>query len=160
LRSSARAAENQMAKPVHVLNGPNLNLLGSREVEIYGSGTLADIEKRCHAVAERLGMTIVFAQTNGEGELVSMVQRAGRESSGVVLNAAAYTHTSLALHDALKMLSVPLVEIHLSNVYKREPIRHKSFVSALATGVICGFGPLGYELALEAIAPLVAAAAP
>jgi 3-dehydroquinate dehydratase-2 len=145
-----------MAKPVHVLNGPNLNLLGTREVEIYGTETLAAIEQRCRAAAERLGLSILFAQTNGEGELVSLVQRAGLEASGVVLNAAAYTHTSLALHDALKMLGVPLVEIHLSNVYKREPIRHKSFVSSLATGVICGFGPFGYELALEAIARLVA----
>jgi 3-dehydroquinate dehydratase-2 len=145
-----------MAKPVHVLNGPNLNLLGTREVDIYGSETLADIEQRCRAAADRLGLSILFAQTNGEGELVSLVQRAGIEASGLVLNAAAYTHTSLALHDALKMLTVPLVEIHLSNVYKREPIRHKSFVSPLATGVICGFGPLGYELALEAIARLVA----
>ena len=116
-----------MAKPVHILNGPNLNLLGTREVEIYGSETLAGIEQRCRAAAERLGIAIVFAQTNGEGELVSLVQRARREASGVVLNAAAYTHTSLALQDALKMLTVPLVEIHLSNVYKREPIRHKSF---------------------------------
>jgi 3-dehydroquinate dehydratase II len=149
-----------MTRPVHVLNGPNLNLLGTREVDIYGSETLAGIEQRCRAAAERLGISILFAQTNGEGELVSLVQRAGQEASGVVLNAAAYTHTSLALHDALKMLTVPLVEIHLSNVYKREPIRHKSFVSPLATGVICGFGPLGYELALEAIAPLVAPRAP
>jgi 3-dehydroquinate dehydratase-2 len=145
-----------MAKPVHVLNGPNLNLLGTREVEIYGTETLAGIEQRCRAAADRLGLAILFAQTNGEGELVSLVQRAGLEASGVVLNAAAYTHTSLALHDALKMLGVPLVEIHLSNVYKREPIRHKSFVSPLATGVICGFGSFGYELALEAIARLVA----
>ena len=145
-----------MAKPVHILNGPNLNLLGTREVEIYGTETLADIEQRCQAAAARLGLTILFAQTNGEGELVSLVQRAGREAAAVVLNAAAYTHTSLALHDALKMLGVPLVEIHLSNVYKREPIRHKSFVSPLATGVICGFGPFGYELALEAVARLVA----
>jgi 3-dehydroquinate dehydratase-2 len=145
-----------MAKPVHVLNGPNLNLLGTREVDIYGSETLAGIEQRCRAAADRLGLSILFAQTNGEGELVSLVQRAGIEASGLVLNAAAYTHTSLALHDALKMLTVPLVEIHLSNVYKREPIRHKSLVSPLATGVICGFGPLGYELALEAIARLVA----
>ena len=135
-----------MAKPVHVLNGPNLNLLGTREVEIYGT--------------ETLGLTILFAQTNGEGELVSLAQRAGREAAAVVLNAAAYTHTSLALQDALKMLGVPLVEIHLSNVYKREPIRHKSFVSPLATGVICGFGPFGYELALEAIARLVAPRVP
>jgi 3-dehydroquinate dehydratase-2 len=149
-----------MAKPVHVLNGPNLNLLGTREVEIYGTETLADIEQRCRAAADRLGLAILFAQTNGEGELVSLVQRAGTEASGVVLNAAAYTHTSLALQDALKMLAVPLVEIHLSNVYKREPIRHKSFVSPLATGVICGFGPFGYELALEAIARLVAPRGP
>lgn len=149
-----------MAKPVHVLNGPNLNLLGTREVEVYGTETLADIEQRCQAAAGRLGLTILFAQTNGEGELVSLVQRAGREAAAVVLNAAAYTHTSLALQDALKMLGVPLVEIHLSNVYKREPIRHKSFVSPLATGVICGFGPFGYELALEAIARLVAPRVP
>ena len=149
-----------MAKPVHVLNGPNLNLLGTREVEVYGTETLADIEQRCQAAADRLGLTILFAQTNGEGELVSLVKRAGREAAAVVLNAAAYTHTSLALQDALKMLGVPLVEIHLSNVYKREPIRHKSFVSPLATGVICGFGPFGYELALEAIARLVAPRVP
>ena len=100
-----------MAKPVHVLNGPNLNLLGTREVEIYGTETLAGIEQRCQAAAGRLRLAILFAQTNGEGELVSLVQRAGREAAAVVLNAAAYTHTSLALQDALKMLGVPLVEV-------------------------------------------------
>ena len=141
---------------IAVLNGPNLNMLGLRQPHLYGSATLDDVEQLCAETAEALGLAIDFRQTNGEGELVSLVQRAGVEASGVVLNAAAYTHTSLALHDALKMLGVPLVEIHLSNVYKREPIRHKSFVSSLASGVICGFGPFGYELALEAIARLVA----
>ena len=144
-----------MTKPVHILNGPNLNLLGTREVEIYGSDTLVDIEQRCGTTAARLGLGILFAQTNDEGELVTWVQRARSEASALVLNAAAYTHTSLALHDALKMLDIPVVEIHLSNVYKREPIRHKSMVSPLANGVICGFGPHGYELALEAVARLI-----
>jgi 3-dehydroquinate dehydratase-2 len=146
-----------MPRPVHVLNGPNLNLLGTREVEIYGRETLADIEALCLNTGKRLGLEVVFAQRNGEGELVSMVQSARHEASGVVLNAAAYTHTSLALHDALKMLGLPLVEVHLSNVYKREAIRHKSFVSPLANGVICGFGAHGYELAIEAVARLIIA---
>jgi 3-dehydroquinate dehydratase-2 len=140
-----------MTKPVYILNGPNLNLLGTREPGVYGNHTLADIEQNCARRAEAHGLEIDFRQTNSEGELVTWVQEAGDKSSGIVLNAAAYTHTSVALHDALRASGIPVIEVHLSNVYKRETFRHKSYVSTVAEGVICGFGPLGYELALEAL---------
>lgn len=142
-------------KPVHILNGPNLNLLGAREPSVYGHETLADIAARCHAKAQALGLAIDFRQTNGEGELVTWIQEARQAASALILNAAAYTHTSVALHDALKASGLPIVEVHLTNVYKREGFRHKSFVSGLADGVICGFGGHGYELALEALAAIL-----
>lgn len=138
-------------KPVFVLNGPNLNMLGLREPAIYGHETLADIVKRCTAAAERLGLTADCRQSNIEGEIVTWIQEARTRASGVVLNAGAYTHTSVAIHDALKACDVPVVEVHLSNIYKREPFRHKSYVSPTALGVICGFGGYGYEMALAAI---------
>jgi len=141
-----------MTKPVYILNGPNLNLLGTREPGVYGNHTLADIERDCAGRAKALGLEIEFRQTNMEGELVTWVQEAGLKASGIVLNAGAYTHTSVALHDALRAAGVPVIEVHLSNVYKREEFRHKSYVSTVAVGVICGLGPLGYELALEALA--------
>ncbi len=144
-----------MTKPVFILNGPNLNLLGTREPEIYGSETLADIERQCGTQADELGLRIDFRQTNTEGELVTWVQEAASSACAVIVNAAAYTHTSVALLDALKTAAVPVVEVHLSNVYKREPFRHNSYVSPTATGVICGFGPHGYLLALQAVARLV-----
>lgn len=141
-------------KPVFVLNGPNLNMLGTREPGIYGHATLADIKDKCVAKGEALGLTIDFRQTNIEGELVGWIHEAKDKASVIVINAAAYTHTSVAIHDAIKASGVPTVEVHLSNVYTREPFRHHSYISPVAAGVICGFGPQSYELALEAAATL------
>lgn len=145
-----------MNLPVHVLNGPNLNLLGLREPEIYGSDTLADIEARLNVRAQTSGRAVVLRQTNYEGELVEHIQQARTEACGVILNPAAYTHTSVAVHDALKMLAIPIIELHLTNPHAREAFRHKSFVSPVATGIIAGFGASGYELALDAMLGLVA----
>lgn len=145
-----------MNLPVHVLNGPNLNLLGLREPEIYGSDTLADIEARLNTRAQISGRAVVLRQTNYEGELVEHIQQARTEACGVILNPAAYTHTSVAVHDALKMLAIPIIELHLTNPHAREAFRHKSFVSPIATGIIAGFGASGYELALDAMLGLVA----
>jgi 3-dehydroquinate dehydratase-2 len=144
-------------KPVYVLNGPNLNLLGLREPAIYGSDTIEDIARACEIKAAALGLSVEFRQTNIEGELVNWIHEAGQRAAGIVINAAAYTHTSVALHDALKAAGVPAIEVHLSNVYKREPFRHHSYIAAAAHGVICGFGRHGYELALEALARIVTA---
>jgi 3-dehydroquinate dehydratase-2 len=146
-------------KPVFILNGPNLNLLGQREPEIYGSDTLEDIARGCKAKAAALGMTADFRQTNVEGELVSWIQEARVSACGIIINAAAYTHTSVAVHDALNASGLPAIEVHLSNIYKREPFRHHSYVSPAAQGVICGFGRHGYELALEALSRIVNAKA-
>lgn len=146
-KSSSKAA----VKPVHVLNGPNLNLLGLREPHIYGSTTLADIEKQVAARAKALGLVVVCRQSNHEGELVDWIHEARQKASGLILNAGAYSHTSIAIHDALATLDMPVVEVHISNVYKRESFRHHSTISSVATGVICGLGTIGYELALEAI---------
>lgn len=137
-----------MSKPVYVLGGPNLNLLGTREPEIYGRDTLEDIHARLRAQARSAG--IVTRQTNSEGELVSWVQEAGREASALILNAAAYTHTSIALHDALKTLKIPIIEVHLSNPAAREAFRHVNYVAPVATATIAGLGAFGYELALTA----------
>ncbi len=141
-----------MPKPIFVLNGPNLNLLGQREPAIYGSETLDDIKGRCEARAAANGQTIDFRQTNHEGELVEWIQAARREASGLIVNAGALTHTSVALLDAINAAELPTVEVHLSNIFRREPFRHLSYVSQGATGVICGFGPNSYELALDALA--------
>ena len=141
-----------MSKPIYILNGPNLNMLGLREPETYGTETLDDLRKRCEAKARALGLTVDFRQSNNEGELVTWIQEARTKATGIVLNAGAYTHTSIAIHDALKAADTRVVEVHPSNIFRREPFRHHSFVSASATGVICGFGPLGYEFALEALA--------
>jgi 3-dehydroquinate dehydratase-2 len=140
------------AKPLYILNGPNLNALGVREPEIYGSATLADIERLCAERARALGFDIVFRQTQNEGDLVAWLHEARDKAHAVVLNAAAYTHTSVALHDAIKFIPIPVIEIHLSNPHAREPFRHHSYVSPVAKGVIAGFGPHGYELAVEAAA--------
>ena len=141
-----------MAKSIHILNGPNLNLLGTREADIYGTLTLADIETQCRADCDKLGFDCSFAQTNSEGELVSLIQAAGAVGAGIVLNAAAYTHTSVAIQDALRAVKVPAIEVHLSNVFAREAFRHHSYVSPVALGVICGFGATGYRLAISALA--------
>jgi 3-dehydroquinate dehydratase-2 len=144
-----------MAATIYILNGPNLNLLGTREPDIYGSETLADIERRRRKKAEALGLNVELRQCNIEGELVGWIQEARERAQGIIINAAAYTHTSVALHDALKACGLPIVEVHLSNIYKREAFRHNSFVSPVANGVICGFGGQGYEFALDALAAIV-----
>jgi 3-dehydroquinate dehydratase-2 len=133
---------------IYVLNGPNLNLLGQREPEVYGRETLADVQAICEAAAD--GATIVFRQTNHEGELIDWVQEARDKASALVLNPAGYGHTSVALFDALKTLTIPIVECHLSNPQARERFRHRSYVSPVATGVIQGFGARSYELAVTA----------
>ena len=141
-----------MPKRILVLNGPNLNLLGIREPQTYGADTLADIEKLCRAEAKALKLGLEFRQSNHEGELVTWIQEARGTFDGLMINPAAYSHTSVAIHDALRMLDVPIVEVHLSNIHAREAFRHHSYVSAVATGVICGLGPLGYRLAITALA--------
>lgn len=143
-----------MSKPIFVLNGPNLNLLGEREPLIYGHAKLADVEAGARARASRHGLTIEFRQSNHEGDLVDWLQEARGSAAGVVLNAGAYTHTSVAIHDALKAVTVPVIEVHLSNPYRREPFRHTSYVSPVVTGVICGVGAQGYVLAIDALAAL------
>ena len=140
-----------------VLNGPNLNMLGKREPKIYGRDTLADVEKACRAHAKTLGLDLDFRQSNHEGELVGWIQEARGKAAGIVINAAALTHTSVALLDALQAAEVPTIEVHLSNIYRREPFRHHSYVSRAAMGVICGLGPQGYLMALDALARIVKA---
>lgn len=140
---------------VYILNGPNLNLLGTREPEIYGADTLADVEIRCAAKAKALGFGIEFRQTNLEGELVNWIHEARGKAAGIIINAGAYTHTSVALHDALKAVGLPAIEVHLSNVYKRESFRHHSYISPVAHGVICGFGVQSYELALDGMSGIL-----
>lgn len=140
-----------MSTKIYILNGPNLNLLGTREPDIYGTTSLASIEKSCEEFASAHGIEVVFRQSNEEGELVSWIQESGSKGNGLILNAGAYTHTSVALHDAIKASGVPTVEVHLSNIFQREEFRHHSFISPAAVGVICGFGAKGYELALTAI---------
>ena len=142
-------------KPVYVLNGPNLNLLGLREPAIYGAETLNDVENRCRSHAAGLGFEIDFRQTNSEGELVTWIQEARAKASGIAINAGAYTHTSVALHDALKAAEVPAVELHLSNVHAREEFRHRSYIAPAVVGVICGFGVNSYELAISALAAII-----
>jgi 3-dehydroquinate dehydratase-2 len=136
---------------IHVLNGPNLNLLGTREPATYGTATLAAIEARLRAKAEASGVDLLFRQSNHEGDLVTWIHEAGLAGEPVILNAGAYTHTSIALHDAIRGSAAKVVEVHLSNVHAREEFRHHSHISAVATGVIVGFGALSYDLALEAI---------
>lgn len=144
-----------MAKPVYVLNGPNLNMLGLREPTIYGADTLHDVRRRTEARAAQLGLEVDFRQSNVEGELVTWIQQARGTASGIILNAGAYTHTSIALFDALNAAELPAIEVHLSNVFRREGFRHHSYISLAARGVICGFGPKVYELALEAMADIL-----
>jgi 3-dehydroquinate dehydratase II len=140
---------------VFVLNGPNLNLLGIREPSIYGRDTLGDIEERCTARAAALGLEIDFRQTNHEGQLVDWIQEARESADAIILNGGALTHTSVALLDALAAAELPVVEVHLSNIFRRESFRRRSYVSLAANGVICGLGAQGYELALDAVASLI-----
>ncbi len=144
-----------MDASVLVLNGPNLNMLGVREPRIYGSTTLDEVESACQERAEQLGLVVDFRQSNLEGELVSWIQQARTEHDGVIINAGAYTHTSIAILDALTLAELPVIEVHLSNIFARESFRHQSYISAVAKGVICGFGPTGYLLALEAMARIL-----
>ncbi|MBO6036138.1 MAG: type II 3-dehydroquinate dehydratase [Acetobacter sp.] len=145
-----------MERPlIAVLNGPNLNMLGQREPNLYGRATLDDIEQLCLHTAEKLGLAIDFRQTNMEGELISWVQECRKRVQGIVINPAGYTHTSIALLDALLSIDLPIIEVHISNIYRREAFRHHSYVSRAAVGVICGLGVGGYSLALQAITNLI-----
>ncbi|MGE0724127.1 MAG: type II 3-dehydroquinate dehydratase [Alphaproteobacteria bacterium] len=148
-----------MAEPtILILNGPNLNLLGVREPALYGRETLGDIEDACRERAAGLGFAVDFRQSNHEGELIDWIQEARSSAAGILLNAGALTHTSVAIHDALKAADLPVIEVHLSNVFRREPFRHHSYISAVAAGVICGFGGRSYVLAVEALAGILDAA--
>jgi 3-dehydroquinate dehydratase-2 len=144
-----------MAKPVYVLNGPNLNLLGVREPAVYGRDTLDDVKALAQAKASAVNLAIDFRQSNSEGELIDWVQEARGQASGILINAGGLTHTSVGLLDALQASELPVIEVHLSNIFRRESFRNHSYVSLAATGVICGLGAKGYELALEAIAGIL-----
>ena len=142
-------------KPIHILNGPNLNLLGVRQPEIYGRETLADVEADCARVAAAFGLTVVLRQSNHEGQIIDWIHEARAEACGIVINPAALTHTSVAILDALNTYQGPVIEVHISNVHKREAFRHHSYVSLRADGVIAGCGVEGYALATRRIAGLV-----
>ena len=138
-----------------ILNGPNLNMLGVREPDIYGCETLADIEELCNQRATSLGLTVNFKQSNLEGEIVADIQNARGTAAGIIINAAGYTHTSVAILDALNISELPVIELHISNIHAREAFRHHSYVAQAATGIICGFGAHGYVLAIDAMARLI-----
>lgn len=144
-----------MSRLIYIVNGPNLNLLGKRQPEIYGHETLADVERDCQALAKTLGLEVAFHQSNFEGGLIEIIHEARTKSAGVIINAGAYTHTSIGLHDALRALDVPVVEVHISNIHQREEFRHHSYVSLVASGVIVGCGTQGYQLALQRMARLL-----
>ena len=146
-----------MPKPIYILNGPNLNLLGQRQPEIYGRETLADVVRACEALAAELGLTLRCVQSNHEGVLVDLVQEARAQAAAIIVNAGAYTHTSVAILDALNAFDGPVIEVHISNIHKRETFRHHSHISARADGVIVGCGTEGYLLALRRVASLVGA---
>ncbi len=142
-----------MSKPVYVLNGPNLNMLGRREPGLYGSDTLAAIEDNCRAFGKDRGFGIEFRQTNHEGVLVDWLHEAGDKGAGVIINPGAYGHTSIALHDAIRAIQpLTVIEVHLSNIHAREAFRHRTMIAPVVAGVICGFGAQGYTLALDALA--------
>jgi 3-dehydroquinate dehydratase-2 len=140
-----------MARAILILNGPNLNMLGKREPALYGAGTLADIEAACAEKGRQLGLGVDFRQSNTEGTLVDWIQAAAGKFAGIVINAGAYTHTSVAIHDALRATALPVIEVHLSNVYAREAFRHHSYISPVAKGIIVGLGPQGYTMAIDAL---------
>ena len=144
-----------MTHKILILNGPNLNMLGEREPEIYGGDSLEAIGVACQHKGQTLGMAVDFRQSNEEGELVTWIQSAAAEFSGIVLNAGAYSHTSIAILDALRVVGLPTIEVHLSNIYRREAFRNNSYISQAALGVICGLGTQGYLLALDALARIV-----
>ena len=145
-----------MPKTVYVLNGPNLNLLGTREPEKYGRATLKDVDKLCRATAKRHGLSVVFRQTNHEGEMVDWIQEArDKKAAGVIINAGAYTHTSVAILDALVTLTAPIIEVHITNIHARERFRQRSYVSKAARAMVCGFGIDGYALAVNGLAEMI-----
>jgi 3-dehydroquinate dehydratase-2 len=149
-----------MSKTIYVLNGPNLNLLGTREPDIYGHQTLADVEALCQTTAARFGLIAECRQTNHEGEIVDFIHQAGtKKAAGIILNAGAYTHTSITIHDALVGVQIPTVEVHVSNVYARERFRHQSFIAKAAFASLCGFGIEGYRLAIDGLAAKLGIAA-
>jgi len=141
-----------MTTNVLILNGPNLNMLGTRQPEVYGSETLADVNARCQRRAAGLGLTIDFRQSNSESELVTWIQESRQSHDSIIINAGAYTHTSVAIMDALLVSELPIIELHISNIYQRDEFRHHSYISKVAYGVMCGFGTFGYEMALESLA--------
>ena len=145
----------KVVRPVLIVNGPNLNMLGERQPEIYGRETLGDVIRACRAEATSLGLDVEFRQSNKEGELVEFIHAARKGNSGIIINAGAYTHTSVAIFDALQIAEKPVIEVHLSNIFRREPFRHHSYVSLIAQGVICGLGSQGYLLALAAMKKLL-----
>ena len=138
-------------KKIIILNGPNLNLLGEREKNQYGTFTLSDVEKNCKKFASKNNLIISFYQSNIEGEIVEKIQNSRKDQNGLIINAGGYTHTSVAIHDALKIIKIPIIELHITNIYNREDFRHKSLISNVVNGVICGFGVHGYIMALEAM---------
>lgn len=144
-----------MPKNIMIINGPNLNTLGKRQVEIYGKETLKDIESLCKKEAKAQKLSVDFRQSNSEGEMVNWIQEAGKGFDGLIINAAAYTHTSVAIMDALLSINIPIIEVHLSNLFKREEFRHHSYVTPAAKGMICGFGSHGYNLAIKGLAKLL-----
>lgn len=148
-----------MTKPILILNGPNLNLLGRREPHVYGATTLREVEDMCARRAAARGLTIAFHQSNSEAQIVEWIQDGIDGASGIIINAAAFTHTSVAIHDALKMITQPVIELHISNPHRREPFRHHSYVTPAATALICGLGVNGYPLAVDAMADLLQASA-
>jgi 3-dehydroquinate dehydratase-2 len=146
-----------LSKPILILNGPNLNMLGRREPHIYGSTTLAEVEAMCRRRAEQRGVTIAFHQSNSEAQIVDWIQGGIDGAAGIIINPAAFTHTSVAILDALSMVKQPIIELHISNPHKREPFRHHSYVTMAATALICGLGVAGYPLAVDAMADLLEA---
>ena len=144
-----------MTKKILIINGPNLNLLGEREESKYGKATLEEVKKNCESYGKSIGVEIKFDQSNIEGEIVTMIQKARKDFDGLIINAAGFTHTSVAIHDALLIFKKPIIELHISNIYKREEFRHKSLISVVATGIICGLGVNGYILAINAMQELL-----
>jgi 3-dehydroquinate dehydratase II len=147
-----------MAKTIYILNGPNMNMLGTREPEKYGTATLADVEKLCHAAAKRFGIEVLFRQSNQEGILIDWIQEAhAKKAAGIIINAAGYTTTSIAIMDALLAVKLPVIELHITNIHQRESFRHNSYMSKVAKAMICGFGVEGYALAVAGLAGLIGA---
>jgi len=144
-----------MSRLIYILNGPNLNLLGTREPHIYGHETLSDVERDCRTLGRELKLEIKFHQTNVEGDLIDLIHQARETAGGIIINAGALTHTSVAIHDALTMIDAPIIEVHISNIHRREQFRHHSHISNVAAGVIVGFGTQGYHFALRRVARLI-----